>query len=358
MPRRSIPTLLAALAATMSIATAHAAPPPDVLINTLGMRFVLLPAGEFTMGSDESPEALSAAYPDLERRRFEEIADEAPAHRVRITHPFYLGQHEVTVGQFRRFLDRSGYVPDSVADGTGGYGYDAAYDPSKSARGDAFAGRDPKYSWRDPGFAQGDDHPVVNVTWNDAVAMARWLGEAEGATYRLPTEAEWEYACRAGTRTRYHTGDDPRALLRVANLFDADAQPYWQRWSGHALAGHDGFAFTAPVGSFAPNAFGLHDMHGNVWEWTADWHDERYYARSPTDDPPGPAGGTVRVRRGGSWHTWPFYARCAYRNWNTPLTRYTLVGMRLLREVAAPRHAEPGRSFRIMATTNPPEPEP
>src|SRR5690606_18353112 len=110
--------------------------------------------------------------------------------------------------------------------------------------------------------------------WNDAVAMARWLSETEGATYRLPTEAEWEYACRAGARGRYQFGDDPQALLRVANVFDADAAANWPRWSAHALAGHDGFAFTAPVGSFAPNAFGLYDMHGNAWEWTADWHDE------------------------------------------------------------------------------------
>ena len=220
MPPRSAALLLAAAAAAASAAqagqpgahprsaasatsvqaTPSSAAPPVELVDSLGIRFVLVPAGEFTMGSEESVEALAAAYPDLERRRFEELGDEAPAHRVRITRPFYLGQHEVTVGQFRRFLERSGYVPESVADGTGGYGYDPAYDPSKSARGDAFAGRDPRYSWRDPGFPQGDDHPVVNVTWNDAAAMARWLSQAENATYRLPTEAEWEYACRAGDR--------------------------------------------------------------------------------------------------------------------------------------------------------------
>ena len=312
------------------VTSACAAPPP--LVNSLGMPFVPVPAGEFMMGSDESPESLAQSWPAYDRKRFTDIADEAPVHRVRITRAFYLGRTEVTVGQFRRFLEASGYVPESVADGTGAYGYNPAYDPSTTARGDAFEGRNPAYSWRNPGFAQDDTHPVVNVTWNDAVAMADWLSRTEGHVYRLPTEAEWEYAARAGTRTRYHSGDDPESLLKVANVFDADAAQNWKKWAGYALAGHDGHAFTAPVGSYAPNAFGLYDMHGNAWEWTADWHDDRYYAVSPVDDPKGPATGSVRVRRGGSWHTWSFYARSSFRNWNTPATRYTLVGMRLLRE--------------------------
>lgn len=306
--------------------------PPERQENSIGMKFVRLPPGEFLMGSAETPEALTQAYPEYPPQRFTLLADEAPVHKVRITQPFYLGQHEVTVGQFRRFIKASGYQPEAEADGTGGYGYNPAYDPQKTRRGDAFEGRDPRYSWQNPGFPQTDDHPVVNVTWNDAVAMARWLSKTEGKTYRLPTEAEWEYACRAGTRTRYHSGDDPLSLLQVANIFDADAQKNWPRWASFALAGHDGAAFTAPVGSFAPNAFGLHDMHGNAWEWVADWHDDNYYANSPQDDPQGPPSGNVRVRRGGSWHTWSFYARSSYRNWNTPETRYTLVGFRLLRE--------------------------
>ncbi|WP_241687891.1 formylglycine-generating enzyme family protein [Janthinobacterium sp. 17J80-10] len=301
----------------------------------LGMQFVLVPAGEFMMGSAESPQVLAAAYPQLEHARFLDLADETPLHRVKITRAFYFGQHEVTVGQFRHFLQASGYRPESEADGTGGYGYNPDYDPSRSESGDAFEGRDLRYSWRDPGFAQDDSHPVTNVSWNDAAAMARWLSEKEGQTYRLPTEAEWEYAARAGTRTRYHSGDDPQSLLTAANVFDSDAARNWAKWRDKALPGNDGFAFTAPVGSFAPNGFGLYDMHGNVWEWCADWHSDDYYAHSPADDPPGPATGTVRVRRGGSWHTWPFYARASYRNWNSAQTRYTLVGFRLVRELGS-----------------------
>ncbi|MEF7614604.1 formylglycine-generating enzyme family protein [Aquincola sp. MAHUQ-54] len=308
----------------------------EVIENSIGMRFVRVPAGEFLMGSDEAPASLARSYPQLEPGRFERLDDERPVHRVRITRDFYLGQHELTVDQFRRFVEASGYVPESIADGSGGYGHNPAYDPAATARGDAFEGRLPRYSWRDPGFAQAGDHPVVNITWHDAQALARWLTQREGVAYRLPTEAEWEYACRAGTRTRYHAGDDPRVLLTVANVFDADALPHWTarwpQWAAQALPGHDGHAFTAPVGRFAPNAFGLFDMHGNVWEWVADWHGDGYYAVSPTDDPAGPDTGEVRVRRGGSWHSWPFYARCAFRNWNSPQTRYTLVGVRLLRE--------------------------
>lgn len=310
-------------------------PAPQVLENILGMKFVLIPAGEFMMGSDESSDALARDFPQYERRRFLELVDEAPLHKVRITRPFYLGRHEVTVAQFRRFVEASGYVPDAEADGTGGYGYNRNYDPGKSVRGDAFEGRNLAYSWRNPGFAQRDDHPVVNVTWNDALAMSAWLSKKEGVKYCLPTEAEWEYAARAGTQTRYSSGDDPQSLLKVANLFDTDAKKNWQEWQGYALDGHDGFEFTAPVGSFAPNTFGLYDMHGNVWEWCADWYDENYYARSPLNDPAGPETGTVRVRRGGSWHTWPLYVRSSYRNWNSSSTRYTLVGIRLLREVGA-----------------------
>lgn len=319
-----------ALFAVCAMLSHPASAAPPVIENSLGMKLVRVPAGEFMMGSAESPAALAQAFPGYEPERFTQLHDEAPVHRVRISRSFYMGQHEVTVGQFRRFLAASGYVPQSMADKTGGFGYSAAHVAARQPDQDAFAGRDPKYSWQNPGFPQGDNEPVVNVSWHDAQALATWLSQTEQRTYRLPTEAEWEYACRAGTTTRYSSGDDPATLARVANVFDAAARPHWPLWARRALTANDGFAFTAPVGSFAPNAFGLHDMQGNVWEWTADWHDDDYYAHSPTVDPQGPQDGTVRVRRGGSWHTWAFYARCSYRNWNAASTRYTLVGIRLV----------------------------
>lgn len=314
-----------------------ASPPPlpTEVTNSVGMTMVLLPSGGFTMGNPATTAEMARLFPNTDPKRLQELSDERPAHPVRINRPFYMARTEVTVGQFRRFVEAAKYVPESIRDGTGGYGFNPKYDPATSRRGDAFEGRDPRYSWQNPGFAQTDAHPVVNVTWNDAVALAEWLSLTEKRTYRLPTEAEWEYACRAGTQTQYASGNEPASLARMGNVFDLDAAANWPQWQLQALPVRDGYAFTAPVGSFAPNAFGLHDMHGNVWEWVSDWHDENYYARSDADDPQGPLDGSVKVRRGGSWHTWPLYTRCSYRNWNATDTRYTLVGIRLVME--APR---------------------
>ena len=331
-PLRTVSRLVALLALLLTAAGA-AAQPPVTRGDSLGLRFVRIPAGEFLMGSDEDEQTLAPAFPQLPRARFALLKDEGPVHRVRISRAFWMGQHEVTVGQFRRFIQASGHVPESEADGTGGYGWRADYDPAAVGRSELFEGRDRRYAWHHPGFAQGEDHPVTNVSWHDAQALADWLSRREGVRYRLPTEAEWEYACRAGSRTRYHSGDDPATLRGAANLFDHDSAQHWPALAGQAAPYRDGFAFTAPVGSFAPNAWGLHDMHGNVWEWTADWHGDDYYAHAPPVDPQGPPEGTVRVRRGGSWHTWPFYARCSYRNWSSASSRYTLIGIRLVREL-------------------------
>lgn len=212
---------------------------------------------------------LAQTYPQLENKRFTDLIDEAPAHEVHIRQTFYLGQHEVTVGQFQRFVEASGYQPESEADGTGGYGYNPQYDPATTQRGDAFEGRSPRYSWRNPGFAQGPDHPVVNITWNDAQALARWLSRTEGHAYRLPTEAEWEYACRAGTRTLYPHGDNPEGLVRVANTFDQEAAPcgpagasmHWR--AATAIPSRPPWAAMPPINLACTICWAT---HGNGWQ--------------------------------------------------------------------------------------------
>ena len=142
-----------------------------------------------------------------------------------------------------------------------------------------------EYSWRSTGFAQSDDHPVVNVSWNDAMEFCRWLSRNEGRTYHLPTEAEWEYACRAGTTTLYSHGNDSEGSARVGNVADVAFKAQYPELKG-LIQASDGYAYTSPAGSFVPNPFGLYDMHGNVWEWCADRYDAEYYAKSPAEIQP------------------------------------------------------------------------
>lgn len=325
------------LGALLGQGVAESARPLEAVTNSIGMRLVLVPAGEFAMGCDEASEVLMRRYPGLEAKW---VDGERPLHRVRITRPFFLGRHEVTVGQFRQFVAKTGYRTDAELrgdegndgnerdvngnhGGQGGWGY-ARWSWSK-------LNRRARHHWADWGFAQADDHPVVNVSWNDAAAFCRWLSEQEGVKYRLPTEAEWEYACRAGTTTRFYCGDEMANLPMVANVRDAAAKAKFPWWK-HALPGNDGHAFTAPVGSYSPNAFGLFDMHGNAWEWCADWYDAGYYVHSPEDDPPGPATGTHRVARGGSWWLRPDIARSAFRIRVLPTERCCDTGFRVARD--------------------------
>ncbi|OHB82971.1 MAG: hypothetical protein A2V98_07465 [Planctomycetes bacterium RBG_16_64_12] len=226
---------------------------PVKTANSIGMKMVLIPAGRFLMGSRESAEELAKAFSAWHAKP-EYFETEYPAHRVRITKPFYLGAHEVTVGQFRKFVEDSAYKTDAEKDGKGGWGFN----PSTGK-----VEQKPECTWRNAGFEQTDEHPVVNVSWNDAVAFCEWLSRKEGKTYRLPTEAEWEYACRAGTTTRYYHGDDPEGLATVGNVADTTAKAKFPKWTW-TIQKSDGYVFTAPVGRFRANAFGLSDMHGNV----------------------------------------------------------------------------------------------
>jgi len=297
--------------------TSLGAEPANPITNTIGMKLVLIPAGDFMMGSRETPEELAKAFGG----KPEWFTDEQPSHRVRITKPFYLGAHEVTRGQFRQFIDDSGHQTDAEkGDPKGIY-------VVESVEGKAKVRLDPEGSWRKVGFEQTDEHPVVGVSWNDATAFCKWLSRKERKTYRLPTEAEWEYACRAGSTTYYFNGDDPEDLALIGNVADAKAKAQFPNWT--TIRGSDGYAYTAPVGKFRANGFGLYDMHGNVWEWCADWYDAAYYKNSPSEDPEGSATGSDRVFRGGSWYDFPWDCRSASRLGSTPDGRSDFVGFRV-----------------------------
>ena len=317
MFRQVATVALVVLTALGSLTLATAQEPKEAggkkqITNSIGMKLVLIPAGEFMMGSGESAEETAAFFNKTygeDSLKADVFKDEHPQHRVRITKPFYLGTYHVTRGQFRQFVDDTGYKTDAEkGEKPGAFGWN----PDKKR----FEFNE-KYSWRNAGFEQTDEHPVVNVSWNDAVAFCKWLSRKEGKTYRLPTEAEWEYACRAGTTTRYYSGDDPETLAKVGNVADATYKAKFPDWK-YTIKASDGYVFTAPVGSFRPNAFGLYDMHGNAWQWCADWYGKEYYAESPTDDPTGPDAGDFRVLRGGSWDFRPIGTRSAGRQSYSP----------------------------------------
>ena len=267
------------------------------------LQMVLIPAGSFVMGDDQG------------------LDDEKPAHKVTITKPFYLGQYEVTVGQFRQFIEATGYVTDAEQ----GTGFQGAFGWNPAPM--EFQMHD-EYAWRNTGFPQSDNDPVVNVSWNDAVEFCSWLSRKEGANFRLPTEAEWEYACRAGTTTPYSHGFDLEGMVQVGNVADAAFERQFPELKGVVQAS-DGYAYTSPAGSFSPNALGLYDMHGNAWEWCADWFDVEYYAMSPANDPQGPVTGEERVYRGGGWFNCARGCRSASRSGDLPENRHLTLGFRV-----------------------------
>ena len=295
---------------------------PVNLTNSIGMKLALIPAGEFQMGSGKSAQVvldLAKQY-GVGAAKTEHYEDEHPQHQVQLSRPFYLGIHEVTLGQFQAFVEATGYKTQAEADGLGGW--------SRNWLGPAKWEQKREYTWQHPGFSQSADHPVVQVSWNDAAAFCKWLTGNEKVEYRLPTEAEWEFACRAGTTSLYHTGENPRGLLGFANVADSGAGRFPP---SACLLDDDGYEFTAPVGHYRPNAFGLHDMHGNVVEWCEDWYDAKYYASSSEVDPRGPSTGQYRVCRGANWYVEPFLARSAKRNKNLPHYRNFLLGFRVVR---------------------------
>jgi formylglycine-generating enzyme len=279
---------------------------------------VLIPHGSFTMG-----------MPEEESKRDTNIGDDGarPLHRVTITRDFYLGRYAVTKAEFAAFVTKTGPRPAAKC-----YTFEQDKDGnwSDSWRSD----RD----WRNPGFTQTDRDPVVCVSAADAEAYAAWLSRETAKPYRLPSEAEWEYAARAGTTTARFWGDGADATCGFANVADValkqriGSPPGWE-----FFACDDHFAFTAPVGKFAPNDFGLYDMLGNVWQWTADaWHDN--YRGAPNDGSAWTtAGGDYRrVLRGGSWVFQWWGVRADFRYTVLSDNRHSDYGFRLARTLSPP----------------------
>jgi formylglycine-generating enzyme required for sulfatase activity len=294
--------------------------------NSIGMKFALISAGEFMMGAP-------ASDPDVEEH-------EKPQHKVRITNSFYLGVHEVTVGQFRQFVAATGHRTGAETDGKGSSGY------NPGLRG--FEYGKPGYTWKHVGWEQGEDHPVLNVSWDDAVAFCQWLSRKEAGAYRLPTEAEWEYACRAGTATRFFRGDALEDTEKIANVLDQSLIEKWEAAARDLQLGkphkynvpmkwNDGHPFTAPVGRLEANAFGLYDTHGNAAEWCADWYDEDYYRNAPESDPAGPDQGKARVVRGGTFLSSPKVSRASMRVASLPDYHNYVIGFRVVLEESTAR---------------------
>ena len=240
--------------------------------NTLGMTFVMIPSGSFIMGSP----------PEEPFRGNSEIQ-----HRVTISKPFYMQTTEVTVKQWRVIMGRRMLVPQKGL----------------------------------------DNMPVTRVSWFDCMKFIKRLNRLGQGTYRLPTEAEWEYAARAGTSTAFSWGD----TINCDNAMYGNNSKKNDECQLYIKSRRLPIDQPAPVKSYSPNPWGLYDMHGNVWEWCSDWYGE--YKKTAETDPTGPESGHMRIRRGGSWFKYGFSCRSANRSTGHPATRYQTTGFRLVREI-------------------------
>jgi formylglycine-generating enzyme required for sulfatase activity len=273
--------------------------------NKYGMEFVHIPAGEFEMGSTETEirEALSALKKYYDFATESLVKGERPKHRVRISQSFEMMRYEVTQGQWQKIMETTVSQQRDKAN--------------------------PKLSM----YSEGANYPMYYVSWDEAQEFVKRLNEQrDGYRYRLPTEAEWEYAARAGTTSRYYWGEDrsETEVCRYANLGDETAAAKNPKLKTTGC--RDGYADVAPVGSFAANNWGLYDMSGNVYEWVGDWYGQDYYGRSSLIDPSGPkTTGYGRVYRGGGWYYPAPFLRSAFRYYFSPGARNRTLGFRLVR---------------------------
>ena len=277
---------------------------------------VVVPAGSFEMGS---------SYQD----GFHRLESEKPVHQVTIAAPFAVGKYEVTRGEFSRFVSETGYSTGNSC-------------RTREEVGEIHGwqlrhGRD----WRSPGFRQTDRHPVVCVNWNDAKAYIAWLSRKTGEEYALLSESEWEYAARGGSSTWYFWGKESDEQCRYANATDESVKkvPH-EDWRQSVFPScNDGYIYTSPVGSFAPNGFGLYDMTGNVLEWAEDcWHNN--YVGAPSDGSAWITEGDCdkRIARGGSWYDvgyTTFGNRPASRRRGAKEVRASQIGFRIARTLSS-----------------------
>jgi formylglycine-generating enzyme required for sulfatase activity len=242
----------------------------DIITNSIGMKLVYIPAGDFMMGCNDGN------------------SNEKPVHKVTISKDFYMGVTEVTQAQYKALMGTN------------------------------------------PSYFKGDNNPVERVNRDDAMEFCRKLSQSDGKIYTLPTEAQWEYACRAGTTTKYSFGNSESELYKFGNYCDkSNTTGYSWQDKRH----DDGYDKTAAVGSYRPNNFGLYDMHGNVWEWCRDWFDESYYSKAGKVDPENTQNTGFHLLRGGNWRNWASICRSATRFRLTPGYRSNSVGLRVVIEV-------------------------
>jgi len=287
--------------------------------NSVGMEMVRIPAGEYMMGSlPQEMDWLRLTFKSIWRDGHKQwFQDELPLHPVRITRPFYLGATEVTVGQFQEFVQSTGHKTEAEK-GDGGMIWsnkEYRWVPKKGMK------------WSSPPWRISDHQPVVFVSFNDAQAFCQWLSRKEKRTYRLPTEAEWEMACRGGSVwVRFPWGN---RLPGDHDLNFGDGNP---KLPESLTTVSDGHEFVSPVKSYPPNGFGLYDMDGNVMEWVQDRYGRDYYASSPLEDPKGPDVGTGRVNKGGNFFASPADCRCAFRGFSGPEMSFWNLGFRVVME--------------------------
>lgn len=239
--------------------------------------------------------------------------DEKPPHKIVIDYDFEISKYEVTVQSFKSFIRATGYKTDAEKNNSC---YTWINDIWVYKTG---------VTWKNPNYLQEDTHPVVCVSWEDSKQYIEWLNKQTNKNYRLPTEAEWEYIAKAGTSTKWSFGNNKKHLKFHANIADSLSTYTWKEsWN-------DGYKYTAPVGSYMANQLGVHDMYGNVWEWCEDWYAENYQNTPRNGSTNNKNHNKKKVFRGASWINFPSSTRSANRFYDTPTSRYNVIGFRVAR---------------------------